>query len=214
MTDLPADHETPTPPLTPDQQQLAADNIRLVYLLVHRLQRRRPGLNFDDLVGAGMMGLVQAARCFDPARGVRFSTYACNCIKRHLRIESNVGLIYVPQEAWSHPRLGRWAEQSRAIASLSANPAFFKGVLCSRNHAAQVEADEESQHRRARLYAALNRLDPRDGEVIRLFHLEEISVIEIASRWNVSRERVRQILHRAMSRLKEAFYLVGLQKCG
>lgn len=57
MTDPQANPKTATIALTKDQQQLAAENIRLVYLLVHRLQRRRSGLNFDDLVGAGMMGL-------------------------------------------------------------------------------------------------------------------------------------------------------------
>jgi RNA polymerase sporulation-specific sigma factor len=39
------------------------------------------GYERDDVRGLGNLGLVRAAQSFDPARGVRFSTYACRCIE-------------------------------------------------------------------------------------------------------------------------------------
>jgi len=49
----------------------------LVHHSARELLRRAPGpLEFEDLVGAGTVGLVQALEGFDPARGLAFSTYA------------------------------------------------------------------------------------------------------------------------------------------
>ncbi|KKL17759.1 hypothetical protein LCGC14_2482300 [marine sediment metagenome] len=60
--------------------KIAGDLILGHLNLVHRLaieSTRTTGFSFyDDLVGAGMLGLVEAARRFDSARGVRFITFA------------------------------------------------------------------------------------------------------------------------------------------
>lgn len=53
---------------------LAEENLGLVHLCANRFRNR--GIEYDDLYGAGCMGLVKAAKAFDPERGVKFSTYA------------------------------------------------------------------------------------------------------------------------------------------
>ncbi|MBQ8108525.1 MAG: sigma-70 family RNA polymerase sigma factor [Ruminococcus sp.] len=52
----------------------AQDNLGLVHLCANRFRGR--GIEYDDLYGAGCVGLVKASKAFDPERGVRFSTYA------------------------------------------------------------------------------------------------------------------------------------------
>ena len=37
---------------------------------------RGKGIEYDDLYGAGCIGLMKAARGFDEERGLKFSTYA------------------------------------------------------------------------------------------------------------------------------------------
>ncbi|MDR1734583.1 MAG: sigma-70 family RNA polymerase sigma factor [Oscillospiraceae bacterium] len=49
-------------------------NMGLVYTCAKRLQGR--GMEFDDLIQAGSLGLVKAADAFDKSRGLAFSTYA------------------------------------------------------------------------------------------------------------------------------------------
>lgn len=39
------------------------------------------GLDYEDLLQAGRMGLLHAMRNWEPARGHRFSTYACPCVR-------------------------------------------------------------------------------------------------------------------------------------
>ncbi len=55
-------------------------NLGLVYDLIGR--NRFDNLDRDELLSEGMMGLLRATDTFDPWRGYRFSTYACNAILR------------------------------------------------------------------------------------------------------------------------------------
>lgn len=52
----------------------AEENLGLVHLCANRFRGR--GIEYDDLYGAGCIGLVKAASAFDTERGVKFSTYA------------------------------------------------------------------------------------------------------------------------------------------
>ena len=49
-------------------------NLGLVHACANRFRGR--GMEYDDLYGAGCIGLMKAAASFDEERGVRFSTYA------------------------------------------------------------------------------------------------------------------------------------------
>lgn len=57
-------------------------HIPLVKSIVGRIIKSLPKyVDFDDLVGYGMLGLVKAGRDFDPGKNVKFSTYAFYRIK-------------------------------------------------------------------------------------------------------------------------------------
>ena len=53
---------------------LAENNLGLVHLCANRF--RNKGIEYDDLYGAGCVGLLKASKAYDSERGVRFSTYA------------------------------------------------------------------------------------------------------------------------------------------
>ena len=54
--------------------EFAERNMGLVHALANRFRGR--GIEYEELVSAGCMGLVKAARGFDESRGLAFSTYA------------------------------------------------------------------------------------------------------------------------------------------
>ena len=70
-------------PLTPEQQQLAADNERLIYLAIRRYA---PNEDADELYGYAAEGLLRAASTYDPTRG-KFSTHAMWCMRSAVNLD-------------------------------------------------------------------------------------------------------------------------------
>jgi RNA polymerase sigma factor for flagellar operon FliA len=76
------------------REQLLSQNLRLVHHVARQLARALRGdIEFDDLVSAGTMGLVNAIENFDPSRGLAFSTFAAPRIR---------GAILDDLRRWDH----------------------------------------------------------------------------------------------------------------
>jgi RNA polymerase sigma factor for flagellar operon FliA len=64
------------------EDQLVRDHLPLVHHAVAEIASRVPRhVNRDDLLSAAMLGLAQAARSFDPGRGISFDRHASNRIR-------------------------------------------------------------------------------------------------------------------------------------
>lgn len=70
--------------MTPAQQELVTAHIPFALRIAGRYARRCPRAA-DDFEGSALLGLVRAARRFDPARGVPFKAYAGQRIKGEIR---------------------------------------------------------------------------------------------------------------------------------
>lgn len=62
---------------------LVASHLRLVLAIAHEQNHAR--IPVDELVSEGTLGLVEAARRFDPERGVRLAAYAAWWIRTYVR---------------------------------------------------------------------------------------------------------------------------------
>lgn len=66
----------------PDVDELVRQTLPLVGHIVRDMLSRVPGhVQREDLMSAGMLGLAQAAKAFDPERGVSFPGYAATRIR-------------------------------------------------------------------------------------------------------------------------------------
>ena len=65
------------------REEFISDNLRLVNHLCKRFSGR--GIEYDDLYGAGCVGLIKAVDSFDESRGFCFSTYAVPVILGEIR---------------------------------------------------------------------------------------------------------------------------------
>jgi RNA polymerase sigma factor (sigma-70 family) len=65
-------------------ERLVSENQKLAHLVVNRFLKKYSVNTVErvDLVSWGLIGLVQAARLWDPQRGASFSTLACRTIER------------------------------------------------------------------------------------------------------------------------------------
>src|SRR4051794_12303918 len=67
------------------EEQLVREHLPLVHYAVSEMAAKIPRhVSRDDLVSAGMAGLAQAARSFDPTRGITFDRYASTRIRGSL----------------------------------------------------------------------------------------------------------------------------------
>jgi len=103
---------------TRQTKKIRADKLIIEFLpMVHRIVRQvvsflRPPLSNEDLVSAGTIGLVKAARDFDPSRDAEFKTYA------YIRVR---GAVLDELRSWSFTpaavkkQLGRARQLARQI---------------------------------------------------------------------------------------------------
>ncbi|MER6624661.1 sigma-70 family RNA polymerase sigma factor [Streptomyces sp. NPDC000931] len=94
---------------------LVVHNQRLVHSLARPYQDQ--GLDYEDLLQHGFLGLIRAARKFDPTMGNKFSTYATWWIRQSITraIADEGALIRVPVHM--HEQMRKVARAERALAA-------------------------------------------------------------------------------------------------
>ncbi|MDR3684695.1 MAG: sigma-70 family RNA polymerase sigma factor, partial [Geothrix sp.] len=69
--------EPPEPFDRDNREQLIKDYVPLVKFVAHRIASRLPShVELDDLINSGILGLMDAIEKFEPARNIKFKTYA------------------------------------------------------------------------------------------------------------------------------------------
>jgi len=102
------------------RDHLVRANLRLVVNIAHRYTER--GLDFQDLIMEGNLGLLRAAEGFDPERGTRFSTYASYWIHQSMQrwIMNTAKTIRVP--SYMIELLRKWRQASTRLQEKLGRP--------------------------------------------------------------------------------------------
>ena len=207
------------------RKTLVEHNTRLVASVAWTYRNR--GLDIEDLVSEGLIGLLRAAEKFDPLRGVRFSTYAMWWIKQGIRrgLAERAPLIHVPSHAQQEVRDGRngtfAAQVQTALAwatPFGVGPRGTRVEDSLESDAARPEQNAMASERLDDLQERLSHLDPRAEYVLRRrwgVGFPEATLREIGEELKVSRERVRQIEASALDELHRpvpahVFTVVGI----
>jgi RNA polymerase primary sigma factor len=104
------------------KQEMIECNLRLVIAIAKAYRSR--GVQFEDLVQEGMVGLVRAVEGFDHRRGLKFSTYAVWWIRRSLLDAIEAGrTIRIPAKAAQQLAAIRRAEVESARGGAGPAPA-------------------------------------------------------------------------------------------
>ena len=64
------------------KQQLITHNLRLVVYIAKKFDST--GINVEDLISIGTIGLIKAVNTFVPAKGIKLATYASRCIENEI----------------------------------------------------------------------------------------------------------------------------------
>ena len=144
----------------------------------------------DDFISIGTIGLIKAVDTYDPARTVRFASYASQCIQNELRMH----LRRVRREA--------------GTLSLQEPLEGENGMLTLADtlpDEAVMEEDCERRDAAARLRALVEQLPERDRQLLTLRYGlgggAPLTQQEVAARFGISRSYVSRLEKRALTEL-------------
>ena len=170
-------------------ERLFHENVPLVFWVLQRIRLHHWRADEEDLIQAGMIGLLHAARRFDPRRKLRFSTYAYPCIHGYMR---------------------------RLLTGTTGRRYLDLGVACTDDEEDLADAEvidpvllrrkTEPDDHRDEIAEAMRVVTPRERYVLRrrfgLGGLNRWTLVRLGKELGISQERVRQIERKAMGKVR------------
>jgi RNA polymerase sporulation-specific sigma factor len=182
-------------------ERLVSENQKLVHYQVNRyLKKYFVGtMEREDLVSWGLIGLVQAARVWDPERG-SFSTVACKAIE--WMIVRGVRREWKPEQAAATVSLD---DLMAGEQTASLQERFVDRITAAEN----VEGELLDGETRSVVRSAVAELPAPQRGLIERRYYEEVPVARLAEELGMSRQglyaRQRQALRQLRAALSVAF---------
>jgi len=188
-----------TPLLSREQEQsatrneLVSSNLRFVVQVAKQYQGM--GLELEDLIAFGNIGLFEAAERFDPTRNIKFITFAVWYVRAEItKALNDMGrTVRIPSHRTATEEYSTISTQT-VIGDNEDSETYADRFL-------EAERDTSAQDLRDlrdAIATALSKLKPKEAEAVRLFYgieLEYASCMDdIAEKLNVSNERARQLV--------------------
>ena len=186
--------------------RLVEANLRFVVSIAN--QYKSKGLQMEDLVSEGNLGLMKAAAKFDASRGTRFVNYAVVHVRQQIERALN-------QQTEPPRKLKQKSTSVDAPLGHRTNMSLLS-VLINKD-APMADERVYSEAIEDAIEQALLTLDKRESKVVNAFfgiNQEHETMAEIAEDMDLKRERVRQIRDKAVRKLRKAYHqkLGELQK--
>ena len=170
---------------------LVKHNLRFV-ISIAKKYRKMTDVSFADLISEGNLGLIKAARKFDPNKNIKFSSYAVWWIRASINECIN---NYKDKIEYN-------AVDDRQIINLTEKDSIYDDV----NEEFEKKMNN-LQSRKSAIEDLVKCLEEREKKIIMLFFglaetEKEMNLEEISQEMSLTKERVRQIKDTALVKLK------------
>lgn len=175
------------------REKLIEHNLRLVAHIVKKYYAS--GVDQDDLISIGTIGLIKAIDSFNCENGARFATYAAKCLQNEILMHFR-----------SRKKLTNEVSISEPIdTDKDGNPLTYSDIISIDDTIAE-DLDRKCKSRRA-MEIVNNRLDPREKEIIILRYglngKKPITQRETAEMLGISRSYVSRIEKAALEKIEK-----------
>lgn len=174
------------------RQTLIERNLRLVVYLARRFENT--GVNIEDLISIGTIGLIKAVNTFKSEKNIKLATYASRCIENEI-------LMFLRKSA---SRKGEVSLDEPLNTDWDGNELLLGDVLGTQDDLILQPLEEEAE--RAMLRRAVDRLPSREQKIITmrygLFGCREKTQKEVADTLGISQSYISRLEKRILSRLK------------
>lgn len=184
--------------------KLTSANLTFVVSVANHYKGR--GVDIEDLISEGNIGMLRAALKFDANMDKRFVTFAAPYIREAIEqaVEQQAGFYRVPRDV-KNPVLEKKRSRMLSIdAPVGGSTELSLGRVIPDHDAPNPDRLLEDDLLLGELNQLLNRLDDRERMVIKRFYGvgdTHLTMAEIAQQTGLKRERVRQIRDKAIRRI-------------
>lgn len=184
------------------KNEILEANLRFVFDIAKRYTGR--GVSISDLISDGNMGLLRAIDKFDETRDLKFISYAVWWIRQamledikktrllnHIEIEPNMSNDTVLEKKLSD-------DEDEHVS-------YYEVGFSNEN---DEKSKETIETQKSVVSDLLENLTDRERDIIELFYglnnKKELTLTEIAKKYNMSIERIRQINVKSMRKLRSS----------
>lgn len=168
-------------------------NLRLVVYIARKFENT--GVNIEDLISVGTIGLIKAVNTFNPEKKIKLATYASRCIENEI-------LMYLRRNSKVKAEISFYEPLN---IDWDGNELLLSDILGTENdivyNLIEDEVDKEL------LFTALKHLSEREKEIVQLrFGLNgrnEKTQKEVADMLGISQSYISRLEKKIISRLKK-----------
>ena len=174
------------------RQTLIERNLRLVVYIARRFENT--GVNIEDLISIGTIGLIKAVGTFRPDRNIKLATYSSRCIENEI-------LMYIRKIS---SRRSEVSLDEPINTDWDGNELLLSDVLGTDSDVVMRPLEDDVDH--TLLRQALENLPDREKAIVRLrFGLggwQEKTQKEVADLMGISQSYISRLEKRIMTRLR------------
>lgn len=168
-------------------------NLRLVVYIARKFENT--GVNVEDLISVGTIGLIKAVNTFDPEKKIKLATYASRCIENEI-------LMYLRRNSKVKAEISFYEPLN---IDWDGNELLLSDILGTDNDEVYNLIEDEVD--RELLFVAMKKLSDREKEIVKLrFGLNgggEKTQKEVADMLGISQSYISRLEKRIIKRLKK-----------
>ena len=171
---------------------LIEHNLRLVVYIARRFENT--GINIEDLISIGTIGLIKAVNTFNSGKNIKLATYASRCIENEILMHLRKAGSQRTELSIDEPLNTDW----------DGNELLLSDILGTEEDEVCRPLEDDAERRV--LLEAVERLEGREREIIRLrFGLDgqrEYTQKEVADMLGISQSYISRLEKRILTRLR------------
>ena len=173
------------------REKLIVHNLRLVVYIAKKFENS--GVNIEDLISIGTIGLIKAVNTFSPEKNIKLATYASRCIENEILMHLRKIASQKIEVSLDEPLNTDW----------DGNELMLADVLGSDVDEISREIEEDDEKKILR--EIIENLPEREREIIDMrFGLgekEELTQKEVADKMGISQSYISRLEKRIIKKL-------------
>lgn len=175
------------------RNELITHNLRLVVYIARKFEST--GINIEDLISIGTIGLIKAVNTFSPEKKIKLATYASRCIENEILMHLRKNSHQKTELSFDEPLNIDWDGNELLLSDVLGSDPDMVGM--------NVERDDECRM----LRIVLDKLPKRDREIMYMrFGLDgqrEHTQKQVADSMNISQSYISRLEKKIISMLKK-----------